>query len=179
VLKDYGSVELFQAAHDNWKNNSLPEHKRRASVDKIIPWIKEQIKAGEKVIVGGQFTGSGHVITAVGFNDNGIIYQDSYGNAVGGYKNQDGRFVQYPDNKFVLEAAYTVKESNFGKMTDTQRKDYLSDITNRYKKEAELGDLRKKYSNMNKKSPKAIELKTEIDELKSEITKINDKWKIK
>ncbi|GBF50942.1 ATP dependent permease [Leptospira ryugenii] len=64
-------------------------------------------------------------------------------------------------------------------MTDSQRNDYLSDITKRYKKEAELGDLQSKYGKINKKLPKAVELKTEIDELKSEITKINETWKIK
>lgn len=64
-------------------------------------------------------------------------------------------------------------------MTDSQRNDYLSDITKRYKKEAEVADLEKQYRNSNKKLPKAVELKTEIEELKAEITKINEKWKIK
>ncbi|WP_000292462.1 C39 family peptidase, partial [Leptospira interrogans] len=43
------------------------EARNQSSLDKVKPWVIDQIKQGNPVVVGGDFTGSGHVVTIVGF----------------------------------------------------------------------------------------------------------------
>jgi hypothetical protein len=57
--------------------------------------IRAQIDRGKMVVVGTKFTGSGHIVTVSGYQDNGnLIVCDPFGNPVTGYYSQDGKNVK-------------------------------------------------------------------------------------
>ncbi|EMK21859.1 peptidase C39-like domain protein [Leptospira kirschneri serovar Bulgarica str. Nikolaevo] len=87
------------------------EARAQSSLDKVKPWIIDQIKHGNPVIVGGDFTGAGHVVTIVGFTPTGYIVHDSNGDRTKGYGNSQtsGQFVHYPYGSFSLGYGYILK----------------------------------------------------------------------
>ncbi|EMJ74619.1 intein C-terminal splicing domain protein, partial [Leptospira interrogans str. 2003000735] len=87
------------------------EARNQSSLDKVKPWVIDQIKQGNPVVVGGDFTGSGHVVTIVGFTPTGYIVHDSYGDRTKGYNasKTSGQFVHYPYGSFSLGYGYILK----------------------------------------------------------------------
>ncbi|OOC00388.1 TIGR04388 family protein [Leptospira interrogans serovar Australis] len=91
-------------------NDTLAE-RSQSSLDKVKPWVIEQIKKGNPVVVGGDFTGSGHVVTIVGFTPTGYIVHDSWGDANNYSKTKSsGQFVHYKYDKFSLGYGYTLRK---------------------------------------------------------------------
>ncbi|EMS84470.1 TIGR04388 family protein, partial [Leptospira noguchii] len=105
----FDSDMKFEKAMD-LRNEQL-EARAQSSVDKVKPWIIEQIKHGNPVVVGGDFTGSGHVVTIVGFTPTGYIVHDSYGDRTKGYdaSKTSGQFVHYKYGSFSLGYGYILK----------------------------------------------------------------------
>ncbi|EMO90401.1 intein C-terminal splicing domain protein [Leptospira noguchii str. 2001034031] len=88
------------------------EKRAESSLSKVKPWVIEQIKQGRPVVVGGDFTGDGHVVTIVGFTPTGYIVHDSFGDATRGYDNASktsGQFVHYKYESFSLGYGYILK----------------------------------------------------------------------
>ncbi|WP_061232668.1 TIGR04388 family protein, partial [Leptospira interrogans] len=93
-------------------NNKL-EARAKSSLDKVKPWIIDQIKHGNAVVAGGDFTGYGHVVTIVGYDSKGYIVHDSWGDAnVKKYKGTgtSGQYVHYPFDKFSLGYGYILRK---------------------------------------------------------------------
>ncbi|EMN55300.1 peptidase C39-like domain protein [Leptospira interrogans serovar Autumnalis str. LP101] len=93
-------------------NNQLDLRAKR-SLDRVKPWIVDQIKQGHAVVAGGDFTDDGHVVTIVGYDSKGYIVHDSWGDAnVKKYKGTgtSGQYVHYPFDKFSLGYGYTLRK---------------------------------------------------------------------
>ena len=60
-----------------------------------IEKIKNEIKEGNPVVLGGSFTKGGHMVCCVGYNQNGLIIHDPYGDWNTNYKNHNGEYVLY------------------------------------------------------------------------------------
>lgn len=60
--------------------------------------IRSQLVQGRPVVVGGYFTHAGHIVTLVGYNSEGYIVNDPFGNALNGYRDSNGRKVFYPNS---------------------------------------------------------------------------------
>lgn len=64
-----------------------------------IDQIKAEIDKGKMVVVGTNFTHSGHIVTVSGYNGNNLIVCDPYGNVNSGYKDLNGKNVEvWPAN---------------------------------------------------------------------------------
>ena len=59
--------------------------------------IDEEIAAGRPVVLAGDFTATGHIVTVIGYRPEGLIVQDPWGNALTGYANTEGRKLLYPN----------------------------------------------------------------------------------
>jgi len=65
-----------------------------------VTLIKEQLFIGWPVILTGAFTGSGHIVLAIGLTKgHDLIVHDPWGNWLRGYTNHDGAFLVYPIEK--------------------------------------------------------------------------------
>ncbi|MDX2096490.1 MAG: C39 family peptidase [Leptolyngbyaceae cyanobacterium bins.59] len=60
--------------------------------------VKTELMNGRPVVLGGYFTHGGHIITLVGYNAQGFIVNDPWGDALSGYTNTEGRKLLYPYN---------------------------------------------------------------------------------
>ncbi len=58
--------------------------------------VKDEILAGRPVILAGDFTASGHIVTVMGYTSQGYMVNDPWGNALTGYVNTEGRKLLYP-----------------------------------------------------------------------------------
>jgi hypothetical protein len=62
--------------------------------------IRKQIDCGYPVVMGIDISNylkgaSGHIVMCVGYDENGLIFHDPYGDAVTGYKDHNGKSVHY------------------------------------------------------------------------------------
>lgn len=58
--------------------------------------IKSELINRRPVILAGNFTASGHILTVMGYNPSGYLVQDPWGDALTGYSNTEGRRLLYP-----------------------------------------------------------------------------------
>ncbi|UOG33015.1 hypothetical protein MAL01_10060 [Leptospira noguchii] len=103
--------------------------KKQFQKEHLIPWIQEKLARGEKVVVGGDFTGSGHVVTIVGITETGFRVSDSFGDANTKYASRDGKLNHYKFEDYTLGYAYVLKPTGEKPLTETERKSYLKDVT--------------------------------------------------
>ncbi|WP_258536560.1 polymorphic toxin-type HINT domain-containing protein, partial [Leptospira noguchii] len=93
--------------------NRKIEARAQSSLDRVKPWIIEQIKHGNAVVAGGDFTGYGHVVTIVGYDSKGYIVHDSWGDAMKNYNKASatsGQYVHYPFDRFSLGYGYILRK---------------------------------------------------------------------
>jgi uncharacterized protein YvpB len=53
--------------------------------------VKSELMNGRPVVLGGLFTHGGHIVTVIGFNEQGYLVNDPWGDAISGYTNTEGR----------------------------------------------------------------------------------------
>ncbi|MDX2230490.1 MAG: C39 family peptidase [Leptolyngbyaceae cyanobacterium bins.349] len=58
--------------------------------------VKTELSNRRPVVLGGDFTASGHIVCLIGFTPQGYIVNDPWGNALTGYTSYDGRKLLYP-----------------------------------------------------------------------------------
>jgi hypothetical protein len=58
--------------------------------------VKSELISRRPVVLGGDFTASGHIICLIGFTPQGYIVNDPWGDALTGYTSYDGRKLIYP-----------------------------------------------------------------------------------
>jgi uncharacterized protein YvpB len=57
--------------------------------------VKSELVNGRPVVIGGDFTASGHILVLIGYTPQGYIVNDPWGNALTGYSNTEGRKLVY------------------------------------------------------------------------------------
>jgi len=57
--------------------------------------LKSELINRRPVVLAGSFTAAGHILTVIGYNSNGYIVQDPWGNALTGYTDTEGRKLVY------------------------------------------------------------------------------------
>ncbi|XZN92089.1 MAG: C39 family peptidase [Microcoleus sp.] len=60
--------------------------------------LRSELLNRRPVVLAGDFTASGHIITLIGYNSDGYIAQDPWGDALTGYRDTEGRKLMYPYN---------------------------------------------------------------------------------
>ncbi|MEZ2300422.1 MAG: C39 family peptidase [Microcoleus sp.] len=60
--------------------------------------LRSELLNRRPVVLAGDFTASGHIITLIGYNSEGYIAQDPWGDALTGYRDTEGRKLMYPYN---------------------------------------------------------------------------------
>ncbi|MEG4505533.1 C39 family peptidase [Microcoleus sp. F6_B4] len=58
--------------------------------------VRSELLNGRPVVLAGDFTAAGHILTVIGYNSQGYIVQDPWGDALTGYSNTEGRKLMYP-----------------------------------------------------------------------------------
>jgi hypothetical protein len=58
--------------------------------------IKDELVNRRPVVLGGDFTASGHILTVIGYTPQGYLVNDPWGNALTGYDDTEGRKLLYP-----------------------------------------------------------------------------------
>jgi len=58
--------------------------------------VKTELASRRPVVLGGDFTASGHIVCLIGYAPQGYIVNDPWGNALTGYTSYDGRKLLYP-----------------------------------------------------------------------------------
>ncbi len=58
--------------------------------------VKNELINRRPVVIAGYFTATGHIITIIGYNRQGFIVQDPWGDALTGYSHLEGRRLMYP-----------------------------------------------------------------------------------
>lgn len=58
--------------------------------------VKSELASRRPVVLGGDFTASGHIICLIGYTPQGYLVNDPWGNALTGYTSYDGRKLLYP-----------------------------------------------------------------------------------
>jgi uncharacterized protein YvpB len=58
--------------------------------------VKSELINRRPVILGGDFTASGHIVCLIGFTSQGYIVNDPWGDALTGYTDTEGRKLIYP-----------------------------------------------------------------------------------
>jgi uncharacterized protein YvpB len=58
--------------------------------------VRSELINRRPVVLAGDFTAAGHIITVIGFNSRGYIVQDPWGDALIGYADTEGRKLMYP-----------------------------------------------------------------------------------
>lgn len=58
--------------------------------------VKTELANRRPVVLGGDFTASGHIVCLIGYTPQGYIVNDPWGNALTGYTSYDGRKLLYP-----------------------------------------------------------------------------------
>ena len=60
--------------------------------------VRSELLNRRPVVLAGDFTASGHILTLIGYNSQGYIVQDPWGDALTGYSDTEGRKLMYPYN---------------------------------------------------------------------------------
>ena len=60
--------------------------------------VRSELLNRRPIVLAGDFTAAGHIITLIGYNSEGYIAQDPWGDALTGYRNTEGRKLMYPYN---------------------------------------------------------------------------------
>ncbi|MEG4226276.1 C39 family peptidase [Microcoleus sp. N9_B2] len=60
--------------------------------------VRSELLNRRPVVLAGDFTAAGHILTLIGYNSQGYIVQDPWGNALTGYSDTEGRKLMYPYN---------------------------------------------------------------------------------
>ncbi|MGL5058458.1 MAG: C39 family peptidase, partial [Microcoleus sp.] len=58
--------------------------------------VRSELINRRPIVLAGDFTASGHILTVIGFNSQGYIVQDPWGDALTGYADTEGRKLLYP-----------------------------------------------------------------------------------
>lgn len=58
--------------------------------------VDNELRNGRPVVLPGDFTASGHIVTAIGYTPTGYIVHDPWGDALTGYADTNGRRLFYP-----------------------------------------------------------------------------------
>ncbi len=58
--------------------------------------VRSELLNRRPVVLAGDFTAAGHIITLIGYNSEGYIVQDPWGDALTGYRDTEGRKLMYP-----------------------------------------------------------------------------------
>ena len=58
--------------------------------------IKNELNNRRPVVIAGDFTATGHIVTAIGYTYSGYIVNDPWGNALTGYSSTEGSRLIYP-----------------------------------------------------------------------------------
>lgn len=58
--------------------------------------VKDELINGRPVVMGGDFTATGHIVCVVGYTPQGFIVNDPWGDALSGYYDTEGRKLLYP-----------------------------------------------------------------------------------
>lgn len=80
-------AELIKAY--GFKNSSFSTQRKWAEV-------KNELISRRPVVLGGDFTASGHIVCLIGFTPQGFIVNDPWGDALTGYTDFNGRKLLYP-----------------------------------------------------------------------------------
>jgi len=64
--------------------------------------IDAELASRRPVVLAGEFTATGHIITVIGYTPSGLIVHDPWGDALTGYANTNGRRLLYP-NAYLLQ----------------------------------------------------------------------------
>ncbi|MCX8125449.1 MAG: C39 family peptidase, partial [Spirochaetes bacterium] len=91
---------IFDYINENYNTNYIVEIKDANKYD-FEKEVKKLIDQNKPVIVSGDFP-NGHIVTIVGYDSNGWIVHDPYGNANTGYKDTNGEFVHYKYGKYSI-----------------------------------------------------------------------------
>lgn len=99
--------ELLQWCFNNYGQGSQLEHsvlsalirayRFKTSFSTTRRWseVKSELMNQRPVVLAGDFTASGHILTVIGYNSTGYIVHDPWGNALTGYRNTEGRRLVY------------------------------------------------------------------------------------
>lgn len=60
--------------------------------------VRNELINRRPVVLGGDFTASGHIVCLIGFTSQGYIVNDPWGNALTGYRDTEGRKLLYPNS---------------------------------------------------------------------------------
>ncbi|TAG94909.1 MAG: peptidoglycan-binding protein [Oscillatoriales cyanobacterium] len=60
--------------------------------------VRSELLNRRPIVLAGDFTAAGHIITLIGYNSQGYIAQDPWGDALTGYRDTEGRKLMYPYN---------------------------------------------------------------------------------
>lgn len=60
--------------------------------------VKSELMKGRPVVLAGDFTASGHIVCLIGYNNQGFIVNDPWGDALTGYRDTEGARLLYPYN---------------------------------------------------------------------------------
>ncbi|EMN81191.1 polymorphic toxin-type HINT domain-containing protein, partial [Leptospira interrogans] len=189
---NFDSEERYAQAKKHYDEVEVPEFKKQFQKEHLIPWIKEKLEKGEKIGVGGNFAGLGHVIVITGVTKDGFYTSDSFGDANSGYANKDGRSNHYKFEDIVLGYAYTLKPNGQKPMTETERKTYLKDYTSfpgLKKQQASISTSIQSLENIVKHATdekkrqeseqKLNELRKNLETTEEEIQRIKKTWGLK
>ncbi|MEG5037990.1 MULTISPECIES: C39 family peptidase [unclassified Microcoleus] len=58
--------------------------------------VRSELLNRRPVVLAGDFTAAGHILTLIGYNSQGYIVQDPWGDALTGYSDTEGRKLMYP-----------------------------------------------------------------------------------
>ncbi|MCC3588477.1 C39 family peptidase [Microcoleus sp. PH2017_30_WIL_O_A] len=58
--------------------------------------VRSELLNRRPIVLAGDFTAAGHIITLIGYNSEGYIVQDPWGDALTGYRDTEGRKLMYP-----------------------------------------------------------------------------------
>jgi hypothetical protein len=58
--------------------------------------IRDELISRRPVVLGGDFTASGHILCVIGYTSQGYLVNDPWGDALTGYTNTEGRRLLYP-----------------------------------------------------------------------------------
>ncbi|MCC3600913.1 MULTISPECIES: C39 family peptidase [unclassified Microcoleus] len=70
----------------------------KTSFDTTRKWadVRSELLNRRPIVLAGDFTAAGHIITLIGYNSEGYIVQDPWGDALTGYRDTEGRKLMYP-----------------------------------------------------------------------------------
>ncbi|NJR69624.1 MAG: C39 family peptidase [Synechococcales cyanobacterium CRU_2_2] len=66
------------------------------ATDRTWAQIRDRLKQKQPVVIGGYFTAQGHLLTLIGYSEQGYLVNDPWGDALTGYRSAYGRNLSYP-----------------------------------------------------------------------------------